>query len=333
VRQPPLPYSSLPTPGLHDSLQYHFFLGGGLFLALRVFHTASLQSTTAWLHEPGLGTVELVNTYTPLAADRAAPGLFLEGEEITIADGGDGSVAIDLRPTSASAIAALRRAQVGDGASTGRPELRLRANEGHAFGWIPAGADGSSDGPVIHRPQMTARVASWRGEEVSGYGYSKRYYAIYPRHNGWRFIHGVSGPHLSGVVDSGAGSGAAPVAPSPDSPTPPSIVWTADATFGDHKYNYFKLLAPEGHGSGQLRESAQADTYQQQDAAYGVIGGERVTASLREIATWHTILGGGGGGAMEMKYENRLCAFTLQVGDRPPTTGLAYNERCFGCLW
>ena len=238
--------------------RFHFFLKGGLFLALRVFHTASLQSTTAWLHEPGLGTVELVNTYTPLAADRAAPGLFLEGEEITIADGGDGSVAIDLRPTSASAIAALRRAQVSDGASTGRPELRLRADEGHAFGWIPAGADVSSDGPVIHRPQMTARVASWRGEEVSGYGYSKRYYAVYPRHNGWRFIHGVSGPHLSGVVDSGAGSGAAPVAPSPDSPTPPSIVWTADATFGDYKYNYFKLLAPEGHGSGQLRESAQA---------------------------------------------------------------------------
>jgi len=34
-----------------------------------------------------------------------------------------------------------------------------------------------------------------------------------------------------------------------------------------------------------------------------------------------------------MKYEHRLCGCTLQVGDKPPTTGLAYNERCFGCLW
>jgi hypothetical protein len=115
--------------------------------------------------------------------------------------------------------------------------------------------------------------------------------------------------------------------------TAPSIVWTADATFGDDKYNYFKLLVPEAHESGTLLESAQADTYQQQDVAYGRIGGERVTASLKEIAKWHTIIGGRGGNDMEMKYENRLCGFTLQVGDKPPTTGLAYNERCFGCLW
>ena len=49
-------------------------------------------------------------------------------------------------------------------------------------------------------------------------------------------------------------------------------------------------------------------------------------ASLGEIAKWHTIIGGGAQGAMEMKYENRLCDFTLQVGDAPPSTGIAYNE-------
>ena len=149
---------------------------------------------------------------------------------------------------------------------------------------------------------------------------------IYPRHNGWRFIHGVT------AAESPA-DGATPTAPSPSSAAPPAIAWTADATFGDDKYNYFKLLAPPNHTSGLLDESLMEDTYQQQDAAYAVIGGARTTARLREIATWHTILGGGGGGAMEMKYENRLCALTLQVEGQPPTHGLAYNERCFGCLW
>ena len=35
---------------------------------------------------------------------------------------------------------------------------------------------------------------------MSGYGYSKRYYAIYPRHNGWRFIHGGDTCDKGGVV-------------------------------------------------------------------------------------------------------------------------------------
>ena len=80
------------------------------------------------------------------------------------------------------------------------------------------------------------------------------YHGIYPRHNGWRFIHGVA---------------SADGEPSQLASAPPRIVWTADATFGDDKYNYFKLLAPEAHASGALLESAAEDTYQQQDVAFG----------------------------------------------------------------
>jgi hypothetical protein len=57
-------------------------------------------------------------------------------------------------------------------------------------------------------------------------------------------------------------------------------------------------------------------------------------ARIREIARWHTILGGRGDGSMEMKMENRLCELSLQVGEgEAPVTGYAYNERCFGTLW
>merc|ERR1712060_229588 len=146
---------------------------------------------------------------------------------------------------------------------------------------------------------------------MGGYGYSKRYHGIYPRYNGWRFIHGLAAATGMGL----------------DCEAPANVIWTADATFGDAKYNYFKLLPPEGHKNGSLLESAHCDTYQQQDVAYATIGGERVSASLNEIACWHTIIGHGSACTMESKYENRLCQLTLRIGNQPPTKGLAYNER------
>jgi hypothetical protein len=198
--------------------------------------------------------VELVNTYVPLTP--LDEGLHMENDEVHIADSGEQGVAIVLRPTAAAASALLARAGVGVGAS-GRPELKISAAQGHAFGWMPAGSeaatqpDGTPSVPVIHRPAMAGSIAQWRGAEQHGYGYSKRYAAIYARYNAWRFIHGVATP----ASDSTFGA-----------PTPPSIVWTADATFGDDKYNYYKLLPAERHAAGELTESVSSDTYNQADA-------------------------------------------------------------------
>jgi len=325
--QKSLPWRTDGAAGIHDSLQYHFFFPG-VFVALRVFHTASLQSVTAWAYdfaEPQAGAVELVNTYVPLTP--LEEGLHMANDEVHIADGGAEGISIVLRPTAAVASALLARAGVGVGAS-GRPELAISAAQGHAFGWMPAGSESStqSDGtpsvPVIHRPAMAGSIAQWRGTEQHGYGYSKRYAAIYARYNAWRFIHGVATPS----ADGGA-------APSPLAATPPSIVWTADATFGDDKYNYYKLLPAERHAAGELLESVSSDTYNQADAGYATIAGVRHSASLEEVAKWHTIISDGSAGSMEAKYENRLCKLTLRAGDEPPLTGLAYNERYLGTLW
>ena len=160
----------------------------------------------------------------------------------------------------------------------------------------------------------------WRGRELQGYGYSKRYHGVYPRHNGWRFIHGVANE---------AGS----TLPTPEGQGRASVVWTADATFGDDKYNYYKLLpdAKADASAAGLVEAKATETYQQADAGYAIIDGVRHQATLAELAKWSAIIGGGGG--MECKMENRLCALTLSTGEGPPLTGLAYNERCFGTLW
>ena len=317
--QPALPWTSEARAGLHDSLQYHFFLPS-LFVAIRVFHTASLQSITAWAYDLSQQShgepIELVNTYVPLKpVGTGHPALHLANEELGIADGADG-ITIRLSPSSAAASALLKDAGVGSGPS-GRPQLVLEATQGHAYEWVPVGAE---EDLVIHRPSMTATLlGGWRGVDQSGYGYSKRYHGIYARYNGWRFIHGVATP--SGAI------------PSPLDSTPPATVWTADATFGDRKYNYYKLLLPSAHASGELVEAAAKDTYNQQDAGYATIGGVSHVASIEEIAKWHTVIGGGGDGhPMEAKYENRLCNLTLVQGDQM-TKGIAYNERYLGTLW
>ena len=66
---------------------------------------------------------------------------------------------------------------------------------------------------------------------------------------------------------------------------------------------------------------------------YATIAGVSHSASLEELASWHTIIHDGSAGSMEAKYENRLCKLTLRAGDAPPLTGLAYNERYLGTLW
>jgi len=173
--QPPLPWLSPPQPGLHDSLQYHFFLGP-LFIAVRVFHTATLQSSTAWLYDtsqPSMGPIELLNTYTPLQTG-VGPGIVLEGEEMCIVDDSVNGATITLRPSNPKAQAVLQQAGVGRG-SLGRPELRIEVEQGHSYGWMPAGFEGEADRPVIHRPAMVANVAMWRGVARGGFGYSKRW--------------------------------------------------------------------------------------------------------------------------------------------------------------
>ena len=332
--QPPLPWRDDSPAGLHDSLQYHFFFPG-LFVATRVFHTASLQHHSSWAYcfaRPDLGPIELHNSSVPLASVPSAPlagsraALVLSGDEMHIQDANEGGLLLQLRPARADASAALREVGgVADGAC-GRPELTIRAGGGHAFGWMPAGFESEADRPVIHRPDLRATV-TWAGAELGGFGYCKRYHGIYPRHNGWRFIHGVAASGATAAEDATRG-----IAPRPSSEGAVAVVWTADATFGDDKYNYYKLM-PDAKAGGGLLQADAADTYNQADAGYAMINGERHSATLKELAKWHTIIGGGGGGQMESKYENRLGVLTLRCGKGPALTGLAYNERCFGTLW
>ena len=66
-------------------------------------------------------------------------------------------------------------------------------------------------------------------------------------------------------------------------------MWNADATFGDHKYNYFKMF-PNTAADTPLVESATKDTWQQGDAGYTFIDGVRHAVQLRPVCSWATTI-------------------------------------------
>ena len=315
--QPVFPASA--DAPFHDSLQYHFFFPG-LFFATRVFHTASLQHHSSWLcslndHSPK--AVELHNSATPLVQSNTDRGLRLHGEEMEVIDAPSGAT-LRFRPASASAIELLRGAGVPDGPD-GRPVLEISFKTRHALSWMPASQE-SAGNAVIHRPDLDSAI-TWNGVQLRGYGYSKRYYGDYPKHWGYRFIHGVGDPTSSAPSLASA--------PCPGE-QPTTVVWNADATFGDHKYNYFKMF-PNAAADTPLVESATEDTWQQGDAGYAFIDGVKHVVQLRPVCSWATTIADAQQNT-NSRMENRLCEMELRCGNAPPIFGLAYNERCYGTI-
>lgn len=262
----------------HDSLQYHFFFPG-LFVAGRVFHTKTLQQHSAWMYDVSTGTVSelFAPSYDVMQQKAGEQSLHLESDHLRIVD-------------------APGRGEFAAKAS----DLNISFEQISDFTWLPSG---QTEDLVIHRPDIRCKL-TYGGKVLEGTGYSKRYYGLYPRFWGYRFIHGS--------VAAAGGQ--------------PSFLWTADAAFGDHKYNYFKLLQP----SGGLVSADMKDTWQQDTAAFGLINGVRHEVHLRPLCTWETVIGGPGQ-TMESKMQNRYCELELMV-DGKASRGFAYNERCYGTL-
>lgn len=274
--QPPWPASDW-----HDHLQYHFFFEG-LFVQARVFLTPSLEETSLWIFDHEEGRVEeLFNSSERLQQKADAKWLDVENSSMRIQDGPDGG------------------RLVFSGSSD---RLELDFENSNTFSWLPAG---HTKDAVIHRPDLLLKL-KFRGRELAGRGYSKRYFGDYGPHWGYRFIQSSSlgGRHF---------------------------LWTADATFrlgrGEAKYNYFKLLDAE---TGELVQADSRDTYQQDCEGFAMIDGERYVAAVTPIGEWlHEYKGGGTNSLMQLRY----CKIRVDRGaEKDPLEGYALNERCFGVL-
>jgi hypothetical protein len=156
----------------------------------------------------------------------------------------------------------------------------------------------SKDEKTIYYPNIKSTV-EYKGRLYQGIGFCKRYWGDYPRVWGYRFINGITG------ADS-------------------LVVWTADATFGHAKYDYFRVIEPDG----TLSSAEPNSSYQKTNRAFATIGGIRYALSFDEIAQWETVLKSD---AMESHLRQRYGLLLLER-DGDSIKGVALNEVCFGVL-
>ncbi len=249
VPQPRFPAAE----GVHDSLQYHFFLPAA-FIAVRIFGTPTLHHASAWVHNLESGaSATLFDDYTPMTTPAGAP-LALGSPSFDLVDAGDrGELKLYAQTEEAKEVLSAAHMPSDDRGV----HVAIKFGPRRTFAWLPSGQE-ESQRPVIHRPEL-AVSATWNGAEVTGHGYSKRYWGEYGRYWGYRFIHGLGLPaeNSPSAESANARDAAASVARA----DAPAVVWTADATFGEAKYNYYKLLPPPP-ATGMV-EALSEETYNQ----------------------------------------------------------------------
>ena len=102
-------------------------------------------------------------------------------------------------------------------------------------------------------------------------------------------------------------------------------VWMADATFGDNKYNYFKVLTDDG----KFNQAAKQDTWQQADAGYAIVDGNRWAVEVETLGEWwETMLEND---AMKSNMQQRFCRLRFTYNGQV-LHGRAINERCYGTV-
>lgn len=152
---------------------------------------------------------------------------------------------------------------------------------------------------VVHQPVMDVEL-SLDGETTTGVGYCKRYaWTPAPRHWGYRFI--------QGFVDEGQIS-----------------IWTAEATFGLGKYDYFKIMRPDG----EILTTPDDVSCHRKNSAYGQTSEGPVWVTIEPMSTWDCLLESD---RMSSRMQQRACRMTLR-SETWEKHGFAINETCYGTL-
>ncbi|NES25179.1 MAG: hypothetical protein F6K41_41325 [Symploca sp. SIO3E6] len=157
---------------------------------------------------------------------------------------------------------------------------------------------------MLHQPQLlgTVRIGN---QTQTAVGYCKIYEGQYPKFWGYHFVHAFF-PNYG-------------------------IIWSADATFGQEKYNYFKLLdmSKDGekkilHGSasyhGQASAHAQINTQ-----SYHLRFGQKTFGSWSSILRNYT-------STMESDLHLDYKHAVLEIDGQKISEGVCIKESCFGTL-
>ncbi len=152
---------------------------------------------------------------------------------------------------------------------------------------------------VIHQPDMAVEL-HWNGQVHDGIGYCKRYsWTPAPNYWGYRFI--------QGFLDDGAIS-----------------IWTAEATFGTGKYDYFRMLMPDG----DVITTPDDISCHRLNGAFAKTSIGPVNIQLEELCVWQAPLRSE---RMDSLLRQRACRMTVTT-DNWQKHGLAINETCYGTL-
>ena len=174
------------------------------------------------------------------------------------------------------------------------PVLQLKFTTPVAATWA------CPDGCGLHQPLIAGEVI-YDGKTYTGVGYCKRYWLEEDiGYLSWRFI--------EGEVDNGR-----------------YMLWTAAATFGHQKYDYFKIAHPDG-----TIVAADNQTCRHRDeGAIGVIDGTTYQVQLEEIGTWQTVLAAEG---TDIKLRQRFCKLKV-LHEGQVDTGYTLNETGIGAIY
>jgi hypothetical protein len=172
------------------------------------------------------------------------------------------------------------------------PIMEVRFKNPNTFVWSCFGT------PAIHQTHLEGEII-YNGQTFRGVGYCKRYWWDENiEFWGYRFVQGVCNPGY--------------------------MIWTADATFGNLKYAYFKIAQP----NGILAVAEEKNSSHRNDTAFGVIDGVSYDIQLTELGVWETVLRSKD---MESKMRQRFCEMTV-THDGRTDKGFALNETCFGTI-
>jgi len=179
---------------------------------------------------------------------------------------------------------------------SGGKSFTARVRPIHVLAWKDT-FDEDANAEVLHLPDLKGTL-EYKGEIFPACGYCKHVeWRQAPRYTGYRFLHGI--------LDGGE-----------------CALWSADAVFGYKKYDYFKMIQPDGAiavADGELSSHKQ-------HTIYAKIGSREIQVEFAEMGAWQLPLVGP---EIDMVIQQRYGRISYREGSISKS-GVAVTEYGFG---
>ena len=226
-----------PTTGLgnfplasHDSWQFHFYSEElRRFFSIRYWMSTSVKHAWCW-------TVDLEGNEKKVLSHIENCEFIFDGAQTTSAESVQPSSDSSDRFSFTELSNVTHEGNLKVVSSAGVEIICIDFVPGSTYFWHVPGQD---DG-VFHFPDIMATI-HYEGRAASAVGYCKRYWGNYDGPWGYQFIQGSAADKSK-------------------------FFWTADATFGDDEYNYFKVH--DGSSKSLIAEANKIDTWHNNQRAF-----------------------------------------------------------------